>query len=100
MNICVIRLFSPHFICFSTQLDVYSATLYDSLLTYAMAAKKIKDDYYLAHSTDSDADKISAVTELVKNGTQLANVSKKLELIWNCLWFSDWISINGNWINI
>ncbi|XP_063684915.1 atrial natriuretic peptide receptor 2-like isoform X5 [Bolinopsis microptera] len=61
-------------------LDVYSATLYDSLLTYAMAAKKIKDDYYLENDSQELAVKEAGAKKLIKNGTNMAQVISTLDL--------------------
>ena len=61
--------------CSHLQLDVYSATLYDALLTYAMAAKKIKDDYYLENGSQELAVREANVKTLIKNGTRMAKVS-------------------------
>lgn len=56
------------------QLDVYSATLYDALLTYAMAAKKIKDEYYSENGSQELAVREANVKALIKNGTRMAKV--------------------------
>ena len=53
---------------------MYSATLYDSLLTYAMAAKKINDDYYSENIAQDLAVKEAGAKKLIKNGTKMAQV--------------------------
>ena len=62
---------------------MYSATLYDSLLTYAMAAKKIKDDYYLENDSQDLAVKEAAAKKLIKNGTNMAQVSRARRLMYD-----------------
>ncbi|KAL5267604.1 hypothetical protein ACHWQZ_G004597 [Mnemiopsis leidyi] len=60
-------------------LDVYSATLYDALLTYAMAAKKIKDEYYSENGSQELAVREANVKALIKNGTRMAKVISELD---------------------
>ena len=62
---------------------MYSATLYDSLLTYAMAAKKIKDDYYLENDSQDLAVKEAAAKKLIKNGTNMAQVCRARRLMYD-----------------
>ena len=65
------------------QLDVYSATLYDALLTYAMAAKKIKDEYYSENGSQELAVREANVKALIKNGTRMAKVCYFYVTFWN-----------------
>eukprot|EP00116_Pleurobrachia_bachei_P001792 sb/3462054/ len=60
-------------------LDVYSATLFDSLLTYAYAAKSIIDSYEPTNSSETTDEKETNIYTKIKNGTLVAEVIAGLE---------------------